>query len=91
MRVNGVHSMYRASSSLASARYLQGSGDPATTESPSFLTAAQRKALDAAIRVDQAGEVAANWIYKGQLAVLGRDPTAGQLIQACHFTVYFYS
>lgn len=83
--------MYRASSSLASIRYLQGSGDPATTESPSFLTAAQRKALDAAIRVDQAGEVAANWIYKGQLAVLGRDPTAGPLIQACHFTVYFYS
>lgn len=75
--------MHRASSSLASGRYLQGGGDAATTESPINLTATQRKALDAAIRVDQAGEVAANWIYKGQLAVLGRDPTAGPVIQAC--------
>lgn len=80
--------MRRASSSLASARYLQGSGDPATTESPNSLTAAQRNALEAAIRVDQAGEVAANWIYKGQLAVLGKDPKAGPIIQACRLVVY---
>lgn len=68
-------------SSLASARYLQGPQDAATTESPRGLTAEQKEILDAAIRVDQAGEVAANWIYKGQLAVLGRDPKAGPLIQ----------
>ena len=34
--------------------------------SPLDLTHAQREALDSALRVDQAGEIAANWIYKGQ-------------------------
>jgi len=32
------------------------------------------------IRVDRAGEVAANWIYSGQSAVLGTDPQVGKLI-----------
>jgi len=41
----------------------------------------ERATLNSAIRVDQAGEVAANWIYKGQMAVLGRDPTVGPVIQ----------
>jgi len=44
-------------------------------------TPAQRNALDTAIRVDLAGELAANWIYRGQLFVLGRDPVVGPLIQ----------
>lgn len=34
-----------------------------------------------ALRVDHAGEVAANWIYRGQMAVLGKDPQSGPLIQ----------
>ncbi|OBZ75436.1 5-demethoxyubiquinone hydroxylase, mitochondrial [Grifola frondosa] len=41
----------------------------------------QRRVLESALRVDQAGELAANWIYMGQYAVLGRDPVIGPLIQ----------
>ncbi|TFK42871.1 COQ7 protein [Crucibulum laeve] len=55
--------------------------DPAISTSPSNITRKQRNALDCALRVDQAGEVAANWIYRGQMAVLGRDLKAGPLIQ----------
>jgi len=33
------------------------------------------------MRVDQAGELAANAIYRGQLFVLGRDPKVGPIIQ----------
>ncbi len=33
------------------------------------------------IRVDRAGELAANWIYSGQSAVLGTDPQVGKLIR----------
>ena len=47
------------------------------------LTVAQREMLDSALRVDQAGEVAANWIYKGQMYILGQNPTVGPLIQVC--------
>ncbi|KAF9002033.1 COQ7 protein [Cyathus striatus] len=54
---------------------------PSVSTSPQHITATQRNALDAALRVDQAGEVAANWIYMGQMAVLGRDPRTGPLIQ----------
>ena len=49
--------------------------------SPLDLTHAQREALDSALRVDQAGEIAANWIYKGQMAVLGHNPKLRFLIQ----------
>jgi len=49
--------------------------------SPLDLTHAQREALDGALRVDQAGEIAANWIYKGQMMVLGHDPKLCSLIQ----------
>ncbi|KAG8746897.1 hypothetical protein FRC10_003068 [Ceratobasidium sp. 414] len=54
---------------------------PATHETPADLTRPEREALEAALRVDQAGEVAANYIYMGQVAVLGRDPRVGPLIQ----------
>ncbi|KAJ1731021.1 ubiquinone biosynthesis monooxygenase Coq7 [Coemansia biformis] len=36
--------------------------------------------IDRAIRVNQAGEIAAVTIYKGQLAVLGRDPALRDLL-----------
>jgi len=49
--------------------------------SPLDLTHAQREALDSALRVDQAGEIAANWIYKGQMEVLGHDPKLRSIIQ----------
>ena len=55
--------------------------EASTSSTPHDITEQQRHALDAALRVDQAGEVAANYIYMGQLAVLGRDRVAGPLIQ----------
>jgi len=55
--------------------------DPSVTRTPENLTEAQREELQSALRVDQAGEVAANYIYKGQLAVFQRDPKYGPLIQ----------
>jgi 3-demethoxyubiquinol 3-hydroxylase len=55
--------------------------DPAIAGSPSDLTPKQRETLDSALRVDHAGEIAANWIYKGQMMVLGSHPSAGALIQ----------
>lgn len=55
--------------------------EASTSSTPADLTDTQRASLAAALRVDQAGEVAANWIYMGQLAVLGRDRVAGPLIQ----------
>ena len=54
----------------------------ATQETPTNLSPAQRRLLERIIRVDQAGELGANWIYQGQLAVLGRgDPALARLIQ----------
>ncbi|TFK72555.1 COQ7 protein [Pluteus cervinus] len=55
--------------------------EAALSESPSGLTSEQVKILDTAIRVDQAGEIAANWIYAGQAFILGRDSVTGPLIQ----------
>ena len=57
------------------------SADPSVAQSPENLTQTQRETLQSALRVDQAGEVAANYIYKGQLAVFQRDPRYGPLIQ----------
>ncbi|KAI0340193.1 COQ7 protein [Trametopsis cervina] len=59
---------------------LNNSQDPSTSSTPQDITPDQRDALDAALRVDQAGEIAANYIYMGQLAVLRRHRTAGPLI-----------
>lgn len=56
--------------------------DASTSSTPDDLSSAQRKVLEAALRVDQAGEVAANYIYAGQFAVLRRDPATVALIQA---------
>jgi ubiquinone biosynthesis monooxygenase Coq7 len=66
-----------------SAAYLDTSKatDPSINQTPENLTEAQREELQSALRVDQAGEVAANYIYKGQLAVFHRDPKYGPLIQ----------
>ena len=56
--------------------------DISTSSTPDDLSPSQRRVLEAALRVDQAGEVAANYIYEGQLAMLRRDPMASALIQA---------
>ncbi|KAG8217418.1 COQ7-domain-containing protein [Butyriboletus roseoflavus] len=75
--------LIRALSTRASAVYSNPANahDPALTSTPPGLTHRQRAILDSALRVDHAGEIAANYIYKGQMAVLGRDPTVGPLIQ----------
>ncbi|TCD59817.1 hypothetical protein EIP91_011396 [Steccherinum ochraceum] len=68
--------------SLPSAAYTDPTrnNEPAVRSTPD-ITEHQRNRLEAALRVDQAGEVAANYIYMGQLAVLGRNRVAGPLIQ----------
>ncbi|WWC67733.1 uncharacterized protein I206_101645 [Kwoniella pini CBS 10737] len=38
----------------------------ATTTTPNNLTIEQKQLIDSIIRVDQAGELGANWIYRGQ-------------------------
>ncbi|GAA5924839.1 putative monooxygenase CAT5 [Sporobolomyces koalae] len=58
--------------------------DPrATVETPD-LNPAQRDILEKIIRVDQAGELGANYIYRGQRAVLGlgTDKRTTDLVQA---------
>ena len=59
--------------------------DESTMDTPEYLSPSQRDILTSAIRVDQAGEVAANWIYRGQMAILGKDVVAGPVIQASRF------
>ncbi|QRV85844.1 ubiquinone biosynthesis monooxygenase COQ7 [Ceratobasidium sp. AG-Ba] len=82
-RPTRVYSSKSTRQKLASSAYTDqtSSFSQATHETPSDLTRPQREALEAALRVDQAGEVAANYIYMGQIAVLGRDPRLGPLIQ----------
>ncbi|KAL1719630.1 ubiquinone biosynthesis protein COQ7-domain-containing protein [Schizophyllum commune] len=53
---------------------------PSVSTTPD-ITPEQRSALDAALRVDQAGEIAANWIYMGQYAVFSRDKNTRELIK----------
>ncbi|KAG0256183.1 ubiquinone biosynthesis monooxygenase Coq7 [Mortierella polycephala] len=48
---------------------------------PLRLSKEQRELLEEMIRVDQAGELGANWIYRGQYAVLGSDKKVGPLLQ----------
>lgn len=66
------------SSAYSSSSAVQG---PATSSTPQDVTEGERNALDAALRVDQAGEIAANYIYMGQHFVLGRDRKVGPLIE----------
>ncbi|KEI40405.1 uncharacterized protein L969DRAFT_87054 [Mixia osmundae IAM 14324] len=77
---------HSATANLPSSAYLSPSGNPdfpeaATTGTPADLTRAQRRIIERIIRVDQAGELGANWIYRGQLAVLGRNKSLAELIQ----------
>lgn len=69
---------------VPSSAYLDriGRPDESTSSTPDDLSPSQRRLLEAALRVDQAGEVAANYIYEGQLAILRHDPAASALIQA---------
>lgn len=60
----------------------------ATTETPGNLTEEQRKLVERIIRVDHAGELGANWIYRGQkwaMDVKGDSKTARQ-VEVCNFS-----
>lgn len=63
----------------------------AIDSTPCDLSPQERHVLDSALRVDQAGELAANAIYKGQMAVLGHDPVIGPLIQACTCALHHHA
>ncbi|EIM90509.1 COQ7 protein [Stereum hirsutum FP-91666 SS1] len=78
-----VAALHTETSQLPSDAYFDPSrsGHPSTSSTPEYLTEEQREAIDIALRVDQAGEIAANYIYRGQHAVLGRDPKLGPLVQ----------
>lgn len=79
-----VSSMVQNSRDSRCAKYVGETrvDDESTTGTPEYLSPSQREMLTSAIRVDQAGEVAANWIYRGQMAILGKDVMAGPVIQA---------
>ncbi|KAI8910030.1 ubiquinone biosynthesis protein COQ7-domain-containing protein [Powellomyces hirtus] len=48
---------------------------------PPPLTEQQKAMIAAMLRVDQAGELGANWIYAGQMAVFKSDPKVGPVVQ----------
>ena len=79
-----------ATRELPSSIYLDSARaqDPAVTTTPQEVSPQLRHALESALRVDQAGELAANWIYKGQHDVFSRDPKLGPLIQARSITFH---
>ncbi|CAG8530992.1 1124_t:CDS:2 [Ambispora gerdemannii] len=45
------------------------------------LTEHEKSIISSMIRVDHAGEIGADWIYRGQMAVLGKDKVVGPVIQ----------
>lgn len=63
--------LYSTARTFPSVAYTKGDATlPAVSGTPE-LSSHQREILDGSLRVDQAGEIAAVWIYKGQQAVLG--------------------
>jgi len=78
-----IRTLTTVSRNLASKVYTSShrTYDPAIRTTPLDLTPSQRATLEGALRVDQAGEVAANYIYQGQIAILGHDKQVGPLIQ----------
>ncbi|KAF8212506.1 COQ7-domain-containing protein [Mycena galopus ATCC 62051] len=81
----------RAYSALPSAIYTDPAraNDPAICTTPN-ITDVQRDQLDSALRVDQAGEIAANYIYMGQMFILQRDRVLKPLIQVGLFNGNVY-
>lgn len=73
-------SAIRLTSRLASDAYHEPASE-GTSKTPENLTPRQRQVLSQALRVDQAGELAANTIYQGQHFVLGQDRKVGDVIQ----------
>jgi hypothetical protein len=90
--------LYLSARSLTTARRLPSTAytepsscaeyEPATQTTPADLTESQRGILEGALRIDQAGEIAANYIYQGQMAVLGHDKRLRALIQVHFLALY---
>ncbi|KAF9050734.1 COQ7-domain-containing protein [Hymenopellis radicata] len=81
LRRHALRRWYTSSSVLPSNAYTHGDpSNPAVSTTPDVPTD-QRRALDSALRVDQAGEIAATWIYKGQILILGRDKKLEPMLQ----------
>lgn len=49
----------------------------------STITPAQKQVLERMLRVDHAGELGANYIYKGQLAVVSDPDSKNQIQHVC--------
>jgi len=82
-RASSIHRSVRNTHSdapAASSAYFSKPSEATTSSAPN-LTQAQRDTLTSALRVDQAGELAANTIYQGQAFILGRDKKVGAVIQ----------
>lgn len=62
-------------------RTLSTYNSPEDSVSSRTLTDKEREFLEPMIRVDQAGEVGAYYIYKGQIAVLGHDKKLKPILQ----------
>lgn len=62
-------------------RTLATYNSPSRPVSDRSLTAKEREIIEPMIRVDQAGEVGAYYIYKGQIAVLGHDKKLRPILQ----------
>lgn len=74
--------LHSAKRSLASHAYTDPKNSShVSVTTTSDLRRSDRTTLEKAIRVDHAGEIAANFIYRGQMAVLGRDKKVGPVIQ----------
>src|SRR5258708_6248637 len=89
-RLPHLRSFIHSRPTVPSSAYLDRTRGPdiSTFSTPDDFSPSQRTVLEAALRVDQAGEIAANYIYEGQLAILPRYPVASMLIQAS-FTLLF--
>ena len=81
LRRAAINRYYSTSRTFPSSAYTHGDPrNPAVSSTPT-ISQAQHDVVDSALRVDQAGEIAATWIYKGQIAVLGRDKKLDSMLQ----------
>lgn len=73
--------LFKCQPILSMGRTLTTYNSPSQTVSDRPLTSEEREFLEPMIRVDQAGEVGAYYIYKGQIAVLGNDKKLKPILQ----------
>ncbi|ORZ32543.1 ubiquinone biosynthesis protein COQ7-domain-containing protein [Catenaria anguillulae PL171] len=77
-----LHSTAATNATTVQRDHLSSAGESRASRKPvKKLSEEHHRILDEIMRVDQAGEIGANFIYKGQLAILGRDKKVGPLIE----------